>query len=146
MLCTARHPGMITSEMMCTFSFFLILSLIEAYGKTVRPAAQKPYSLSVFATVTHQIRYYKQYIMVCDSQPISSDTRDCRPFLTHIYCYQHKQRRLAVHTAAALNSNKQFSVCYKLTLTLFMFRVLTDDSDASLSLDDFAFFANRFYR
>jgi len=51
MLCTARHPGMITSEMMCTFSFFLILSLIEAYGKTVRPAAQKPYSLSVFATV-----------------------------------------------------------------------------------------------
>ena len=84
--------------------------------------------------------------MVCDSQPISSDTRDCRPFLTHIYCYQHKQRRLAVHTAAALNSNKQFSVCYKLTLTLFMFRVLTDDSYASLSLDDFAFFANRFYR
>lgn len=145
MLCTARHPGMITSEMMCTFSFFLILSLIEAYGKTVRQPHKNRTAFPYLRRYS-QIRYYKQYIMVCDSQPISSDTRDCRPFLTHIYCYQHKQRRLAVHTAAALNSNKQFSVCYKLTLTLFMFRVLTDDSDASLSLDDFAFFANRFYR
>jgi hypothetical protein len=32
----------------------------------------------------------------------------------------------------------------KSTLSLFVFRILTDNSDASFSLDDFAFFANRF--
>lgn len=32
-----------------------------------------------------------------------------------------------------------------LSLTLFVLRVLTDYSDAALTLDDFAFFANRFY-
>ena len=32
----------------------------------------------------------------------------------------------------------------ELALSLFMLRVLTDNSDASLSLDNFAFFANRF--
>ena len=31
------------------------------------------------------------------------------------------------------------------TLSLFVLRVLADDSDSTLSLDDFAFFANRFY-
>ena len=84
--------------------------------------------------------------MVCDSQPISSATRDCRPFLTHIYCYQHKRGRRTGHAAAALNSNKQFSVCYKLTLTLFMLRILANYSDTTFSLDDFAFLANGFYR
>ena len=32
-----------------------------------------------------------------------------------------------------------------LSLTLFVLRILTDYSDASFSLDDFALFANRFY-
>ena len=87
--------------------------------------------------------------MVCDSQPISSDTRDCRPFLTHIYCYQHKQRRLAVHTAAALNfealASKQSDLIDGLALSLFVLWVLTDNSDSTLSLNDFALFTNWFY-
>ena len=33
----------------------------------------------------------------------------------------------------------------RLSLSLFVLRVLTDYSDASLSLDDFALFANRFH-
>lgn len=33
----------------------------------------------------------------------------------------------------------------KLTLSLFVFRIFTDNSDTSFSLDDFALFANRFY-
>ena len=33
----------------------------------------------------------------------------------------------------------------ELTLSLLMLRVLADHTDLTLSLDDFAFFANRFY-
>ena len=40
--------------------------------------------------------------------------------------------------------HKQFAAA--LALALFVLWVLTDYSDASLSLDDFAFLANRFYR
>ena len=35
---------------------------------------------------------------------------------------------------------------FKLSLSLLMLGILTDNSDASLSLNDFAFFANRLYR
>ena len=35
---------------------------------------------------------------------------------------------------------------FKLSLSLLMLGILTDNSDASLSLNDFAFIANGFYR
>ena len=37
-----------------------------------------------------------------------------------------------------------FQTKWKLTLSLFVLRVFTDDSDASLSFDNFALLANRF--
>lgn len=46
-----------------------------------------------------------------------------------------------VHTAAALNRFVRES-----TLTLFVFWILTNDSDTAFSLDDLAFLADRFYR
>ena len=46
------------------------------------------------------------------------------------------------------NNPKRFFFRYSmvsLALSLFVFWVLTDYSDATLSFNDFAFFANRFY-
>ena len=42
-------------------------------------------------------------------------------------------------------SHLQVSQIYLLALSLFVFWVLTDHSDTTLSFNDFAFFANRFY-
>ena len=56
---------------------------------------------------------------------------------------------LSNHTAAAFIINGQEPFCLissGLSLSLFVFRILADYSDTSFSLDDFAFFANRFYR
>jgi len=39
----------------------------------------------------------------------------------------------------------QMTIKRWLSLSLFVLRILTDYSDASFSLDDFALFANRFY-
>ena len=53
-------------------------------------------------------------------------------------------------TAAALNfeafASKQSDLIDGLALSLFVFWILADYSDASFSLDDFALLANGFYR
>ena len=60
----------------------------------------------------------------------------------------------AVYPYCILNSSTHYLVCRavsrlnhdpKLTLTLFVFRILTDYSDASFSFNDLAFFTNWFY-
>ena len=75
---------------------------------------------------------------------------------------QYEQRNLAFHTAAALKyytnlinyqtltqiscpTNRQSKRVPCLTLTLFVFRVFTDNSDTAFSLYDLAFFADRLY-
>ena len=73
--------------------------------------------------------------------------------------YHEQQRAMTGAFAAAVVSNEQpvcagrrDSACIHvshrllLTLALFVFRVLTDDSDRAFSLDDFTFFTDRFYR
>ena len=59
----------------------------------------------------------------------------------------------AVYPYCILNSSTHYLVCRavsrlnhdpKLTLTLFVFRILTDYSDASFSFNDLAFFTNWF--
>ena len=60
----------------------------------------------------------------------------------------------AVYPYCILNSSTHYLVCRavsrlnhnpKLTLTLFVFRILTDYSDASFSFNNLAFFTNWFY-
>ena len=53
-------------------------------------------------------------------------------------------------TAAALNfealASKQSDLIDGLALSLFVFWILADYSDASFSFNDFTFFTDRFYR
>ena len=49
------------------------------------------------------------------------------------------------HSRAVLQPQSLNSQTDRLTLSLFVFRVFTDYSDASLSFNNLAFFADRFY-
>jgi len=65
------------------------------------------------------------------------------PFnLVEIKICRHEQRILARHAKAARKNTDDLR---RSTLSLFVFRILTDYSDAAFSLDNLALFANRFY-
>ena len=58
---------------------------------------------------------------------------------------QHKKQVLFYRAQQYRNSlEQQIRYCWISALSLLVFRVLTDDHDVPFSLNDFAFFANRF--